>query len=292
MPSSLKTLLGSRHTILVLAFVVAIGGSAYASSSGLIGDTATNTHRILACQHGTGPEAELTVVSSYSQCPKGSTHLAWNVTGPKGANGKRGPAGPRGHSGARGTTGSTGRTGPQGLTGATGAIGNPGPTGATGAIGATGPTGATGATGPTGPRGVSAYAEFYALSPPDNLLPVAAGANVQFPQTGPSSGSIFRTGPDTFLLPDVGTYKVDFSVSVNEPGQLGLTLNGILLPQSVYGRATGTSEITGESLITTTVANSVVSVTNPLGNSVALTVTPIAGGTHASVASLIIEQVG
>lgn len=42
----------------------------------------------------------------------------------------------------------------------------------------------------------------------------------------------------------------------------------------------------------TTVANSVLSVINPSGESTALTITPLAGGTHADAASLVIEQIG
>jgi hypothetical protein len=133
--------------------------------------------------------------------------------------------------------------------------------------------------------------------PPDNAAAVAVGNPVQFPENGPQKGAIVRTGgtsASAFVLPDVGTYRAAFSVSVTEPGQLELTLNSgagaVALPYTVYGRATGTSEISGEALVTTTVANSVVSVVNPTGNSTALTITPSAGGTHPVAASVVIEQ--
>lgn len=95
---------------------------------------------------------------------------------------------------------------------------------------------------------------------------------------------------DSFLLPAIGTYRVAFSVSVSEAGQLGLTLNGDLLAYTVYGRATGTSEISGEAFVRTTLVNSTLSVVNPAGNTPALTITPLAGGTHSAVASLTIER--
>ena len=40
------------------------------------------------------------------------------------------------------------------------------------------------------------------------------------------------------------------------------------------------------------VANSILSVRNPTGNSTALTVTPLAGGNHPVSASLAIKQIG
>jgi hypothetical protein len=126
--------------------------------------------------------------------------------------------------------------------------------------------------------------------PPDNAATVGAGTDVSFPQDGPTSGTITSTGTSTFKLPDVGTYRVAFSVSVNEAGQLLLTLNGADLLYTVFGRATGTSEITGEGLVLTTAPNSILTVRNPAGNATALTITPLAGGTRPVAASLIIEQ--
>ena len=170
-----------------------------------------------------------------------------------------------------------------------------GPAGRTGAAGPMGPTGATGATGPMGPAGSSgsiAFADFFALMPPDNAATVAPGTDVSFPQDGPSSSStIARTGPSTFNLSAIGTYQVMFQVSVNEAGQLILTLNGADLAYTVVGRATGTSQIVEMSLVTTTVINSILTVRNPAGNATALTITPLAGGTRPVSAHLVITQI-
>ena len=68
-------------------------------------------------------------------CPKGTTAISWDQTGPAG------PAGPTG------ATGATGPAGPAGPIGATGAIGAPGPTG---------PAGPAGPIGDTGPPGIGA----------------------------------------------------------------------------------------------------------------------------------------
>ena len=146
------------------------------------------------------------------------------------------------------------------------------------------PTGATGA-------GFSQFAVFYALMPPDNSATVAVGAAVQFPRTGPSRGSIIPLTVSTFQLPLAGTYEVTWQVSVNEPGQLQLALGGVGLPDTVTGRATGTSQISGSTLITVTGA-SILSLINPPGNSTALTITPIAGGTDAVSATLSVKFLG
>ena len=163
----------------------------------------------------------------------------------------------------------------------------PGPQGATGPQGVTGPQGDT---GPEGPLGPAQYAEFYALMPPDNVTTVAQAAAVDFPNDGPESGDISSTGPGTFVLPDIGTYRVAFIVSVSEAGQLGLRLNGIELLRAVFGRATGTSQISGESLVTTSVINSSIEVVNPATGVSSLTITPTAGGLQPVAATLVIEQ--
>jgi hypothetical protein len=127
--------------------------------------------------------------------------------------------------------------------------------------------------------------------PPDNSSTVAAGTDVSFPEDGPTSGTtITSTGPSTFNLAAIGTYLVSFNVPVDEPGQLILTLNGADLAYTVAGRETGTSPIAGESLIQTTVVNSVLTVRNPAGNPNALTITPVAGGDRPVSATLIVQQ--
>lgn len=169
-------------------------------------------------------------------------------------------------------------------------VGRTGATGPAGVAGKPGAVGPMGLTGPAGADAVSAYAEFFALAPPDNATTVAPGAAVSFPQDGPSSGTITRFGSSAINLPDRGTYRVSFSVPVNEAGQLVMALNGIDLTYTVVGRATGTSVITGVSLVQTTLAGSALTVENPAESSTALTITPFAGGTRPVAATLIIER--
>ena len=196
--------------------------------------------------------------------------------------------------GPQGPIGPAGPTGPQGPVGATGATGAVGPAGPVGPQGPQGPVGETGPVGPQGiPGGVLSYADFYALMPSDNSATVAPGTDVSFPQNGPiANTNIGRLGPSSFNLAPIGTYQVLFQVSVTEAGQLILTLNGQDLAYTVVGRATGTSQIVGMAIITTTAVNSVLTVRNPAGNAAALTVTPLAGGTRPVSAHLVITQIG
>lgn len=200
----------------------------------------------------------------------------------------------KGEIGATGAPGATGLTGATGAAGATGATGSIGLTGAAGVTGATGLTGATGVTGATGESGVMAFAFFFALMPPDNAATIGPGTPVHFPQDGPASG-IFRISPADFMLPTNGIYEVAWQVSVSEPGQLVLGLDSgagtVELVSTLAGRATGTTQIANDVLITTTAPNSILSVRNPVGNPSALTVTPIAGGTRPVSASLVIKRI-
>lgn len=90
-------------------------------------------------------------------CPKGTTPISWNQTGPAGPSGPAGVAGPVGSAGASGPAGAVGPTGDTGPVGAVGPVGPVGPAGPTGAAGAAGEAGSPGAPGDKGEPGASAY---------------------------------------------------------------------------------------------------------------------------------------
>jgi hypothetical protein len=127
--------------------------------------------------------------------------------------------------------------------------------------------------------------------PPDDLF-VTSGADVGFPQDGPSTASadMFRSSASAFVLTRPGIYRVSVQVSVQEAGQLVLTLDGTELPYTVVGRATGTSQIVMDVLVEATGTGSVLTVRNPAANGNNLTITPLAGGTQPSSATLLIER--
>lgn len=226
--------------------------------------------------------------------PQGPAGVAGPV-GPQGPMGDTGPAGPQGPAGVAGPVGPQGPRGEIGPAGAVGPAGPQGPQGVAGpagAVGPVGPQGPIGETGPAGPAGtVLAYADFFALMPPDNTTTIAAGTDVEFPQDGPNSGDgISRISADSFNLAEPGTYLVQFVVTAGEGGQLMLTLNGADLPYTVVGREAGAAQIVGMALVTTTAANSVLTVRNPEGTAPPLTLTPSAGGTRPVSAHLVILQ--
>lgn len=226
-------------------------------------------------------------------CPPAPTPVPYPVVGPTGPTGPMGPMGPQGVQGYQGPQGPIGPTGPQGIPGPDGAIGPTGPqgvAGATGAVGPTGPTGATGATGavgPTGPAGgISEYASFYALAPNDNPTAIAQNTAVEFPNSSASTTGITRLTNSTFNLADTGTYLIMFKVNTNTAGQLGIAVNGAVQPNATFGNAADNGIIEGKTIITTTAANTVLSIVNPIAT--AVTVTPSAGGTEATVSDLTI----
>lgn len=238
-------------------------------------------------------------------CPPEPVPVPYPVVGPTGPTGPMGPMGPQGVQGYQGPQGPIGPTGPQGIPGPNGAIGPTGPqgvpgaVGATGAIGPTGPqgaTGATGAVGPTGPQGVagptgptggiSEYASFYALAPNDNPTAIAQNTAVEFPNSSASTTGITRLTNSTFNLADTGTYLIMFKVNTNTAGQLGIAVNGAVQPNATFGNAADDGIIEGKTIITTTAANTVLSIVNPIAT--AVTVTPSAGGTEATVSDLTI----
>jgi hypothetical protein len=254
----------NRFATVVSITALAVGGVAVASAT-----TPGSTVKYTACLDVKLKTLSNVTINGTPKCANHFKRISWNAQGPAGV------------------------AGPQGSAGATGATGAPGANGSTGAPGANGSQGVAGPPGIAGPAGPTLdFAEFYAMMPGDNSSTIPVGTSVSFPNVGPvdGSGTILQLTPTTFQLTAIGTYEVTFQVSVTEPGQLELVLNGSPLPYTVVGRSTGTSQLIGESLVTTNIVNTVLGVQNPSGNSNALTITPIAGGTTAVSASLVIKR--
>ena len=234
------------------------------------------------------------------------------IPGPKGDNGPQGIPGPKGDNGPQGNQGIKGDNGPQGIPGPKG---DNGPQGIPGPKGDTGPQGNQGIKGDNGPQGIPGpkgadstvqgpigiqgipgvigvinVSNFYALIPSEEDEPIAGGEAVHFPINGPTNNIITRLTSSTFNLPNIGIYEITFQVSVTAAGQLIVVINSIELPYTVVGRATGTTQIIGNCLIKTTIPNSILSIKNPIGNSPAFVVTPLAGGSRVVSSHLIIKQ--
>ena len=269
-----------RHVVAIVALTLLMGGGgvAYGFAGQQTADSAAaKATRIYACVKIS--TKVLTRTTASKSCPRGSRKISWSISGPQGAQGTVGPVG------------ADGVAGPAGDAGATGHRGAAGPAGAQGAPGTAGTNGTDGTDGTDGTNAILDYAQFFALMPPDNAATVPVGGDVDFPQNGPADGTITRISQDAFNLAQIGTYRVTYSVPVSEYGQLVLSRNGSELAYTVAGRATGTTPIAGQWLVETTAINSVLTVRNPSAHFMALTVTPMAGGTIPVSASLIIERI-
>jgi Collagen triple helix repeat (20 copies) len=222
--SGKEKMMHARTGLLAIGGAIALtigGGTAYAtiaatpvSSSGVISGCYTNaavngSHVIVLQDQGTS-------------CPKGTTAVSWNQTGPAGATG------------ATGATGSTGSAGPIGPTGATGAVGA---TGAQGPVGLTGPAGPQGPAGPTGAAGAivvtSQGAPSGSCTPGDTDIDLASGAgdgevysctssgwvDSTYSIQGPA-GATGATGPQGPAGP-AGSSDVDYGLITISTGSAG-----------------------------------------------------------------------
>jgi hypothetical protein len=178
--------------------------------------------------------------------------------------------------------------GAQGIPGVAGPEGSPT---LAGAVGATGAQGVQGIPGIPGVPGILTFSDFFALMPGDNAATIAGGTAILFPQNGPTTGLVIRTASSSssFILPTIGMYLVQFQASISEPGQLALRVNGVVDPTTVIGRSRGTDQFVGQFLIRTSVPNTSLEVVND--GAVALTLTPIAGGTHSVSAHILIIRI-
>lgn len=134
-----------------------------------------------------------------------------------------------------------------------------------------------------------AFADFYAIDPSDNALPIPAGSDIAFPRLGPSSKSGIKAVTNTsFNLTDIATYSVNFEVPIVGNAQLVVTLNGAELPYTVVGKVAPGSQIVGTFLIKTNIKNSILTIRNPQVDLTPIIVEPSSGGTLPSSSHLVI----
>ena len=164
-----------------------------------------------------------------------------------------------------------------------------------------------------GNTGNNDYAATIAVSTNPAAGPSAAlGSAINFPRAAvPAVGGIFINNPGPaqvdnteFVLPAIGTYRVSWHISVDEPAQFALWVGVLPAPNagdlftpitvangrpSQSGQATGTEIYNGDTTFQTLMAGSVIQVRNCM-SAAALTVTPLPGGTQAQAAVLTIMR--
>lgn len=186
------------------------------------------------------------------------------VTGAQGATGINGPTGPTGVTGFTGFTGFTGAKGETGLTGNTGNTGPQGQTGNTGFTGNAGASGATGNTGPdtftgfTGPSGVllgaaASYGYFYTTGLVTGVSgTIIAGSPATFEGSSPivTPGLVLGGGGTTITVVSAGIYKISYIVQGVTSSVLGLRINGVDDPTTVFAQTSVNAQDVGEVVIT------------------------------------------
>jgi hypothetical protein len=216
-----------RNNLLGLIALAVIAPGSYALAAGSSSTEAKTTRICVIAKTGT-----LRYVASPGHCRAGEKSFFVSRRGVQGLRGVRGADGTNGTNGTDGTNGTNGTDGDRG------------------------PQGAPGVAAPAN------FAEFYALMPSDNPGTLTVGSDIEFPQDGPNEGTITRASSTTFILADVGTYRVAVSASVDFATELQLMVNGIGVPYSVFGKWASDTIVGGEALITTSVANSSLTVRN------------------------------
>jgi hypothetical protein len=117
-------------------------------------------------------------------------------------------------------------------------------------------------------------------------------ADVTFDSNGLGAPGISHgLGSSDISVAVAGVYKVTFSVSGTQPCQFALFINGILVPESVYGSGAGTQQDTGQALLAID-ANDVITLRNhKSAAAVSLAASPPIGGTATAVnASVLLEK--
>jgi hypothetical protein len=251
---------------------VAVGSTGLASAACSISRPPCDTGGVTSADPGFTGGVDVHVSSCAKPAPGCS-----DLRGPRGLQGVKGKTGAAGRVGASGVTGSSGVQGPQGVQGATGAAG---------AAGAAGPAGATGATGP---GGSSEYGYVYNTSGQT----VAIGGAITFDSSGVLAGIVHAPGSATITIVNAGTYEVTFSVSsTGEPYQVGMHIDGTLVPGSDYGTAAATGGESAGQAIVTVAAGSTLTIVND-ASAAAFSLAATIGGTQTTTnASVMITEVG
>lgn len=125
--------------------------------------------------------------------------------------------------------------------------------------------GPTGPTGPIGPASVFLGAADFFRPTTSTDLSSELNSEIPFSQNGPIIGSSITRllGSTTqFNLSAIGIYNVSFNITSNQSGTLVIFLNSVEQLNTLVEKGAGLSTFSQTCLITTTVANTVLSIRN------------------------------
>lgn len=175
-----------------------------------------------------------------------------------------------------------------------GTPGPPGPEGPQGIPGPEGPQGIPGPPGPEGPPGPPSgstnFADFYALMPPDNPIPIPIGGRIEFPNDGYSNGVIVRLNTSQFILPNIGYYEVQLAIRIQATRQIVVVLDGVELMETMSGNVGASGQIAGVFIVRTTAINQILSINSAISNTATIMISDSAGGLSPISAHLVIKQ--
>ena len=182
------------------------------------------------------------------------------LNGQNGWNGKDGRDGCRGPKGCKGATGPEGPTGPRGHEGRPGSPGPPGPPGPTGDKGDKGDKGDTGDkgdkgdkgdTGDIGPTGTASVClKSFMRCYNDSQQNVDLEQPVLFNKNSVIVGAMNHiAGSGDILIGSIGYFQVIGKIFHEYAAQIGMFLNGVLLPGSVVGEPATTAVILSHGIV-------------------------------------------
>lgn len=208
-----------------------------ATAGALVGFTAMTAMAVNAADRNTTYYACLkagklsNVGTSSPDCPRNSTEIQWNETGPKGP------------SGATGAQGLPGEQGPQGERGPQGPQGEQGPAGDQGPVGAQGPTGSAGPAGAPGRDAPGAVQLACNTLTSDGPAVGDDGLDIYLKLDGITGDSVDKSHKgeialSTFCMPgagtpDVGSFTIEKGVDQATVALLGAMGDGSVRPATV-----------------------------------------------------------
>jgi hypothetical protein len=114
--------------------------------------------------------------------------------------------------------------------------------------------------------------------------------SISFGANGPLVGITHTPGSTDIVVDTSGTYEINFSVTARQANQFALYVNGVLVPQSLYGSGSGTSQNDGQVILTLT-ARDVITLRNHTSSTSSVDLDNMAGGSQTNVdASIVIEK--
>jgi hypothetical protein len=139
------------------------------------------------------------------------------------------------------------------------------------------------------------FADFFQSNPSTGGQQVFPDSAVDFPTSGSTTPDLTLINESEVNIANVGTYQVMFQVPVTGTAQLVLGLDTGSGPveqsSTVVGSSATSAQIVGMSIVTTTSANTLLTVRNPAAATKAIRLANNLGGSEPVSAHLVITRI-